>query len=112
MYILEGPKSLLIPVNTNAVFTCQAYCAKMCNIEWFIENNNTANLHQKTWFQSRGFRFTQMEKINMTYTIRLTVNASAIINDTELWCNVFLNSVTSHVRVMSHPATLLVLTGD
>lgn len=61
MYILEGPKSLLIPVNTNAVFTFRAYCAKMCDIDWFIDNNNTANLHQKNWFNSRGFRFTQID---------------------------------------------------
>ena len=112
IYIQEGPKSLLIPVNTNAVFTCQAYCAKRCDIDWFINNNNTANSHQRIWFESIGFRFSRLEKINMTYTVRLTVNASISINDTELWCSVIVDSITTDDRVMSHPATLLVLTGD
>ena len=96
-----------------AVFTCQAYCARRCDIEWIIENNNTAGTHQRTWFESRGFNFFRSDPVNMTYTIKLTVNASTSINDSELLCSVILlGSNNKHILLLSNAAMLLVATGD
>ena len=109
--ISESPESLLVPVNTNAMFRCQAYCVSVCDIDWII-NGVTANPHQRTIFKNRGFTFFGLEQVNTTYTVRLAINASANVNDTELWCNVILDGDVIHAPVRSSHAKLLVIRGD
>ena len=109
--ISESPESLLVPVNTNAMFTCRAYCVSVCDIDWII-NGVTANPHQRTIFENQGFIFFGLEQVDRTYTIRLAISASANVNDTELWCNVILDSDVIHAPVRSNRAKLLVIRGD
>ena len=93
------------------MFTCRAYCAVKCDIDWIINNSVVANYYQKTRLESKGFSFSRLEHFNTTYTVRLTINASTSVNDTELMCNVFRDNIAIHDRVTSNLAKLIVITG-
>ena len=109
--ILESPESLLVRVNTNAMFTCQAYCISLCDINWII-NGVTANPYQQIQFEKQGFTFFGLKRVNTTYTVRLAISTSAYVNDTELWCNVILDGDVIHAPIRSSHAKLLVIRGD
>ena len=105
-----SPASLLVPVNTVVNFTCQAYCTSVCDIDWII-GNITANPYQKNKLKKEGFTFSDgPDKVNNTYTDRLTVNASLSLNGTELCCNVILDGANTY-NAKSSPAILLTATG-
>ena len=109
--IVESPQSLLVPVNMNAVFTCQAYCITSCFIHWIINGTTVNNIQRSKFKQQFGFSFSQNQESNMTYNVGLTIRASVNVSDTNLQCEVILNS-GRHDEVKSSHAKLLVLTGS
>ena len=107
-----NPLSLLVPINTEAEFTCQAYCISQCDIYWII-NNVTANTHHKPNFERRGFVFNhESSPANHSYTARIAVTALQSLNQTEFYCYVILDgdSFASNTA-KSSTAVLLVIEG-
>ena len=101
--------SLLVPINTEAVFTCQANCASVCDIYWII-GNITVNLHHKPQFESKGYVFSNGNPAKDTYTARVAINASLSVNGTEFQCYVILDGVNMFATWSSR-AVLLIITG-
>ena len=109
--IVESPQSLLAPVNMNAVFTCQAHCITSCSIYWIINGTTISDHIRRSNFEQQFGFFFSYQKSNMTYTVGLTIRASVNVNDTNLQCEVILNS-GRHDEVKSSHAKLLILTGN
>ena len=97
-----------MPLNTEAVFTCQAYCIGVCDIYWVI-GNTTANPHHRSRFEKLGYIFDNNE-INGTYTARVAINASLGINGTQFQCYVILDGLNTFAA-WSTQAILLIITG-
>ena len=102
-----SPSSLLVPVNTEAVFECIAYCVTVCDVYWHIGDYSTLNNHQKAIFIERGFVFFSNSSSD-TYRARLSLNASISVNNTRFQCNVLLGANI----IRSDTATLLVISGE
>ena len=103
------PASLLVPIDTEAVFTCQAYCASVCDIYWII-GNITVNPHHKPRFESKGYAFSNGNPVKDMYTARVAINASLSINGTEYQCYVILDGVNMFAT-WSRRAVLLIIIG-
>ena len=103
------PVSLLVPIDTEAVFTCQAYCASLCDIYWII-GNITVNPHHKPQFESKGYVFNNRNPSNDMYTARVAINASLSVNGTGYQCYVILDGVNMFATRSSR-AVLLIITG-
>ena len=103
------PVSLLVPMDTQAVFTCQAYCTSLCDIYWII-GNITVNPHHKPQFESKGYVFSSGNPVKDTYTARVTINASLSVNGTEYQCYVTLDGVNMFTTRSSREV-LLIVTG-
>ena len=113
MEIQVNPLSLLVPINTEAIFTCQAYCISLCDIYWII-NDVTANTHHTPNFERQGFVFTYGSSVaNKTYKASIAVTvASKDLNQTEFYCYVILDGegYATHTA-KSNTAVLLVVEG-
>lgn len=83
-----------------------------CAIEWIVNNSVTANFYHRAGLESKGFSFSDQEHFNKIYTVRLTINSSISVNDTDLHCNVFFEGTMVHDRVTSNHAKLFVITGE
>lgn len=106
--IEEHPLSLLIPVNTTAVFTCKADCAGRCsNIYWHIDGNDLHNPQERS---QTGFIFSVDRESENKYITMLSVNATEAINNTDVYC-VFEKSGDNDDNNHSLTATLLVVAG-
>ena len=94
--------SLLVPLNTEAVFTCQVSCIGMCDIYWIIRNT-IANPHHRSQFEKQGYIFNNNE-VNGTYTARVAVNSSLGINGTPIsvLCNTGWFKYTCSLEHSSH----------
>ena len=102
--ILEAPSSLLVPINTQAVFVCKVHCVRDCTLQWFVGNSSTRNQHQIDYYETRGFTFSSYQDNNL-YTLRLTINATLSNNNTVLRCHALLNSreatsITSDIAIL------------
>ena len=110
--ILIGPASILVPVNSFAVFECRAYCGQWCSFYWTIDGSSASHQNQKNRFMERGFSFLNSPPENNIYSIRLSVNASVLVNNTQLSCVATIRTPDiTHVN-RSSDATLLVTSGD
>jgi hypothetical protein len=107
--ILEVPSSLLVPINTQAVFVCKVHCISDCTLQWFVGNSSTSNQHQKHYYETRGFSFSSYRDDDL-YTLRLAVNATLSNNDTVLRCHALLNS-RGATSITSDAAILQIMLG-
>ena len=107
-YIGVHPTSLLVPLNTEAVFTCQAYCIGVCDIYWII-GNTTVNPHHRSQFEKQGYIFINNEA-NGTYTAKVAIYASLGINGTQFQCYAILDGLNTFAA-WSTQAILLIITG-
>ena len=105
-----NPSSILVPVNTIASFECIAYCVNECEGVWLIGGHSTAYDHQKLPFIEEGFDFPDSPATDGTFRTTITVNASAVLNNTQLWCHV-RNTLNTAEDALSHIAVLKVLSG-
>ena len=102
--LLEAPSSLLVPVNTQAVFVCKVHCVRDCSLQWFIGNSSTRNQHQFDHYEAQGFEFSSYED-NGLHTLRLTINATLSNTNTSLRCHAVFNgrgatATTSDVAIL------------
>lgn len=102
------PTSLLVPLNTEAVFTCQAYCVGVCDLYWII-GNTSVNPHHRPRFEKQGYTFKSNET-NGTNTAQVVVNASLSVNGTHFQCYVILDGLNTFAA-WSTQAILLIITG-
>ena len=102
------PASLLVPLNTEAVFTCQAYCVRVCDLYWII-GNTTANPHHLPQFEKLGYIFKSNETDGI-YTAQISINASLSVNGTHFQCYVILDGLNTFAT-LSNQVILLVITG-
>lgn len=110
--LILPPTSLLVPVNNEAAFICQANCAVQCSIQWFITNANysgsTSNAIQRTRLRNHGLHVSFDPVYNNTYTQRLFINATTDNNNTRLYCFVSIN-VPNGNFIRSNEVTLTVI---
>ena len=102
------PASLLVPINTEVVFTCQAYCNGVCDLYWII-GNTTANSHHRSRFEKQGYTFIN-NKTNGTNTAQVAVSASLSVNGTHFQCYAILDGLNAFAT-RSTRAILLIITG-
>ena len=108
-YISVHPSSLLVPTGTEAVLSCQANCAGVCDIYWII-GNTMVNLHHKPQFERLGYAFSTRNAVNNTYMATVAINASWSVNTTQFQCYVILDGVNTFAARSSR-AVLFVISG-
>lgn len=109
--LLEEPSSLLIPANEIGTFSCQALCVThQCTGHWLINNSysHTSHMYEpKVELLMKGFMFPANENSGDEYILKLVVNASESVNNTDVRCEFDVSG--SSETVQSMPATLLVI---
>ena len=101
--LIQIPSSVLVPVNKEALFTCEAHCSQLCDILWI--NATTHDVINKP-----GTVSSQQDHENYEYVSTLALNASVEVNNTQLYCFVILDGEDDIVN-RSVNATLLVIPG-
>ena len=85
-----------------------AHCVEACGIIWFINGIPTEHPLQRGRFMEKGYSFSYFSDLpNNLFGSRLSVTASASINNTQLQCEAEIDSD----YVMSSTALLLVISG-
>ena len=112
--IEECPLSLAIPANQIGSFSCKAICvSRGCNGYWIIDNNHSQIA--EVFLESKGFEINPVQQTNQTtheYTLTLRVNASAVVNNSQIVCEfVLMGDGGTHNR-SNNTATLIVLSGN
>jgi hypothetical protein len=97
-----------VPVNAEAVFTCQAYCNGLCDLYWII-GNTTANHHHRPQFEKQGYTFKNNEN-NGTNIAQVAIKASLNINGTQFECYAILDGLNTFAAQSTH-AILLIISG-
>ena len=101
--LVEGPTTLLLPVNKNGTFFCKAQCNHQCAAYWLINgselymHNNMQQMHRQLYGNT-----------SVGYTLTLTVNATNTLNNTRVRCR-YEASGERHGFVYSTEAFLLVI---
>lgn len=110
-----APLSLLVPVNINALFECEALCVQACDVIWYVGDNSTANRHQRQQYESQGFTFSDNHSVlpngTHTATSTLTINASVNVDNLRLHCLAILSGEHT-LSALSKPVTLQVISGE
>ena len=102
----------MVPVKSFAIFECKAYCIETCRVNWRINESATTYQFQKHRFIERGFNFSHSpDSENDIYASTLSVNASALVNNTHLYCTAIIYGVSRSFTNRSSNATLLVASG-
>lgn len=79
-----------------------------CNIIWFINDTTTEHDFQRDRFIEKGYSFSYLsDRLNNLFGSRLSVTASATVNNTQLRCEAEIGSDYA----MSSTAMLLVISG-
>ena len=102
--ILEAPSSLLVPVNSQAVFECKLHCPAECTVRWFFGGEHQSAVGNN----SPGFVINNTHQENGTQTSRILTNATADKNNTRLSCYVVLEERDGN-SAQSDPAMLQVI---
>ena len=105
-----NPSSILVPIGTIAVFECRVHqCPRTCSVYWIINGTSTAHDHQQDQHKEQGFVFShQRNTTTDVYTGRISISASAGVNNTVLCCLIQDGRNPSR---KSDQATLLVIAG-
>lgn len=103
--IAAHPSSLLVPINEVGVFTCVARSCFGCSGYWIIDSKYSDPPDQ---FIAKGFIFPPMQRSDNELLMTLKVNASEIVNNSEIYCEFDPNGGEGS-RVLSRHATLLVI---
>ena len=103
----------MVPVKSFAIFECKAYCIETCRVNWKVNESATSSQIQKDHFIEKGFSFSHSaDSENGIYASTLSVNASALVNNTHLYCTAIIYGVSRSFTNRSSNATLLVASGE
>ena len=109
------PSSLLIPVNSEAVFMCEAHCTTSCTMHWLIGNTAVINEHQMRGHENLSFVFkshqNQTQDGLIVHSLQLTINTTVKVNNTRLCCVAALGGLNT-LSTKSAPAVLQVIQGN
>lgn len=107
----RDPSSLLVPINTTATFECMIHhCGHGCEVHWIINETSTAHQHQQNHHETQSFAFSsQHNGTTRVYIARVSVRASAVLNNTRMCC---LIQDVIHGSRKSAQAVLLVISGN
>ena len=111
--IVQEPSSLLIPVNEAGVFSCKAVCNTTCFGVWIINGSYLQDgTEARRQLESQGFNLSippQWNESLREYTIKLLVNASKPVNNSDIQCASSPYGIDFNLNVISKSAKLLVL---
>ena len=112
--LVISPESRLLPVGTNATFTCQfRYVRDTDDVFWIVNTVEANNPGNKNHLMNQGFTVFKEESDGIA-TLTLTVNGRhPQINNTHLWCTAVRNYEHGQPapNVHSQPATILTIAG-
>lgn len=101
--LVEGPSTLLLPVNENGTFSCKALCDHVCSAYWVINGSDLPPDMLRMHQQYDG-------NTSVGYTLTLTINASHTFNNTRIACRYEANGVRDDID-LSTSAFLFVIQG-
>lgn len=106
-----SPSSVLVPTDTTTTFKCIIYhCGYGCEVHWVINGTSTAHRHQRDHYENQGLSFfSEHNDATGVYTAKVSVRASAVLNNTRICC---LIQDGIHPSAKSEQALLLVIPGN